>query len=281
MNAVETHLIGSENARDIIIEQAHCTFRLGSGREVKALRDINLTIPAGQFVCLVGGSGHGKSTLLRSLAGLNPLTGGQIRVGTHSITRPSPEMGMVFQEDTVFPWMKVQANVEFGLRAKKLPAQKCAQIAKGWLEVVGLGDCRDAWPKELSGGMRKRVAIATAFALGADIFLMDEPFGALDYVTRLGLQRLLLDLWQQTQKTIVFVTHDIEEALILADRIVVLKQGSVVDDLPIRLTRPRTEEVRASSEALTITKTIMSHLGLDEVNQPSKPSAVSPLNLLR
>jgi NitT/TauT family transport system ATP-binding protein len=252
----------------IRIEHASCVFSHTSGAVVQALAEVTLEIAPGEFICLLGRSGHGKSTLLRSLAGLNVLTSGRITVGGAPILGPSPERGMVFQEDTVFPWMRVQENVEFGLRAQgKMPAQR-AQTALRWLEAVDLDGFTRSWPRELSGGMRKRVAIATVFASGAPVLLMDEPFGALDYVTRIDLQNLLIDLWQRTRRTIVFVTHDIEEALVLAERIVVLDRGRVVDDLPVPLPRPRDADVRAEAPALEITRTVLRHLGLARSMQP-------------
>ena len=245
----------------IRIERASCSFTHASGTVVEALSDVTLDIAPGEFVCLLGRSGHGKSTLLRSLAGLNALTSGRITVGGAAIEGASAERGMVFQEDTVFPWMRVQENVEFGLRAQGQSPVARAKAATHWLGAVGLDGFARSWPKELSGGMRKRVAIATVFASGAPILLMDEPFGALDYVTRMDLQNLLIDLWTRTRRTIVFVTHDIEEALVLAERIVVLDRGRVADDLAVSLPQPRDEEVRARPEALAITRTVLRHLG--------------------
>jgi NitT/TauT family transport system ATP-binding protein len=255
----------SEPGKGILIRDAWRVFEHVSGRKIEALREVTLQIPAGQFVCIVGRSGHGKSTFLRALGGLVPLTKGEVFVDGVPVDGPSAERGMVFQDETVFPWMRVRANVEFGLRAQGTSAAERARIAYDWLRRVGLSDFVDAWPRELSGGMRRRVALATVFAGGAPILLMDEPFGALDYVTRLSLHRLLLDLWRNTARTIVFVTHDIEEALILADRILVIMAGRVVEDLPVALPRPRDEEVRARPEAVGMIKTIMHHLGLDSV----------------
>lgn len=248
----------------ISIEAADCHFRHVSGRSVQALDKVDLRIREGEFVCLLGRSGHGKSTLLRSLAGLNPLTGGVILVNDRPIDAPGPDRGMVFQEDTVFPWLSVYDNVAFGLRAQGRPAAEIDGTVHEWLEAVGLGDFAHSWPKELSGGMRKRVAIASVFAGGAPILLMDEPFGALDYVTRMDLQSFLIGLWQRTGRTIVFVTHDIEEALVLAERIIVMSQGQVVDDIEVDLSRPRDEEVRATPTAVEITKTVIGHLGLSQ-----------------
>lgn len=253
----------STAGKPIRIHDAWCVFEHVSGRRVEALRGISLDILPGQFVCIVGRSGHGKSTLLRALGGLNPLTSGEIHAAGQLVRGASAERGMVFQDDTVFPWMRVRTNVEFGLRAQGVAADQRKQLAAQWLERVGLHEFADSWPKELSGGMRKRVALATVFATGADILLMDEPFGSLDYVTRLTLHGLLLDLWRRTRRTIVFVTHDVEEALILADRILVMKDGEIADDLAVRLTRPRDEEVRAHPDAVGIIKTIIHHLGLE------------------
>ncbi|TPE48062.1 ABC transporter ATP-binding protein [Amaricoccus solimangrovi] len=248
----------------ISITNASCVFRHASGREVRALDRISSTIGDGEFVCLLGRSGHGKSTLLRSLAGLNTLTAGEIAVDGRPVKGPGIDRGMVFQEDTVFPWMTVQANVEFGLLAQGIPAAERQGVAREWLDKVGLGRFGDSWPKELSGGMRKRVAIATAFAGGAPILLMDEPFGPLDYVTRRDLQNLLIDLWRSTGRTIIFVTHDIEEALVLAERALVLRAGRIVDDIRVDLTRPRDEEERASPRGIAISKTILGHLELEQ-----------------
>ncbi|MGI9303255.1 MAG: ABC transporter ATP-binding protein [Gammaproteobacteria bacterium] len=249
-------------SHEIRVVNAWCVFEHISGRKVEALRGIDLHIPPGQLVCIVGRSGHGKSTLLRALGGLHPLTDGEIYVGDARVSGPSVQRGMVFQDDTVFPWMRVRANVEFGLKAQRMPAADRRRIASQWLERVDLIEFTDSWPRELSGGMRKRVALASVFASGSEILLMDEPFGSLDYVTRLSLHQLLLDLWRRTGRTILFVTHDVEEALILADRILVMKDGIVVDDLIVQLQRPRNEDVRAHLRAVTLTKTILGHLGV-------------------
>jgi NitT/TauT family transport system ATP-binding protein len=251
----------------ISIRNAHCTFRHTSGRRVEALRGVSVEIEEGELVCLVGRSGHGKSTLLRALAGLMPLSKGEILVKNKKVVGPSPERGMVFQEDTVFPWMRVSDNVAFGLRALGRSEGEVNGLVREWLGAVRLTDFQHSWPKELSGGMRKRVAIATVFATGAGILLMDEPFGALDYVTRLSLHGLLLDLWKRTGRTIVFVTHDIEEALILGDRILVMSEGRLIDDIDVDLPRPRREEERASPKAVAMTKAIHRNLGLGEEEQ--------------
>ncbi len=246
----------------IEFSDVHVRFTLADGREAHALRGVNLSIPKGQFLCIVGRSGGGKSTLVRTLAGLIPPTAGKVLVGGREVRSPGAERAMVFQEDTVFPWLRVQANVEFGLRAKGLPRAERAQTATRWLQAVGLADVAGAWPRELSGGMRKRVALATVFATGAGLLIMDEPFGALDFVTRATLQAALLDLWRNTGITIVFVTHDIEEALVLGDRILVVSEGQVLDDIDCDLARPRGEDERTSPRAAAITRQIIRRLGL-------------------
>jgi len=249
---------------EIVLDNVHCRFRHVSGRTVAALDGVSVTVPAGQLVCLVGPSGHGKSTLLRVVAGLTPPTEGVVHAGGEKVTGPAVDRPMVFQEDTVFPWMRVTDNVEFGLRAQGVGDAERRRTVARWLEEVGLTDFADSWPKELSGGMRKRVAVATVFATGAPYLLMDEPFGALDYVTRLSLQNMLLDLWRETRRTILFVTHDVEEALVLADRILVMRSGRLEDDIEVSLPRPRDEDIRARPDAVAITKRIHRHLGLDD-----------------
>ena len=258
------------NSSDLVIEtirtrNATCVFKHVSGRMVYALVGATVDIPPGQFLCIVGRSGHGKSTFLRALAGLNPLTEGDITLGDRPVVGPSAERGMVFQEDSVFPWLRVRGNVEFSLKVQGIEDAERRRITDEWLTRVDLLDFADSWPKELSGGMKKRVALATVFAAGAEILLMDEPFGALDYVTRLSLHQLLLGLWQRTGRTIVFVTHDVEEALILADRILVLTDGQIVEDITVDLPRPRNEEVRALPRGVEIVRTIVRRLGLEEL----------------
>lgn len=237
-------------------------FRHRTGDLVVGLNELSVEIVPGQFVCIVGRSGHGKSTLLRSLAGLEIPTMGEIIVGDRAVSGPGNDRGMVFQPDTVFPWMKVRENVAYGLRARGVDKEERQKQAQQWLEAVGLRGFEDSWPRELSGGMRKRVAFAAVLAAGSDIWLMDEPFASLDYFTRRNLHELVLQVWGQEKKTVLFVTHDIEEALILADRILLLSEGRLVDDMIVQLPRPRDEETRASDEAVILTKTIFEHLGI-------------------
>lgn len=237
-----------------------------------ALDDISIYIPRGQLLCLLGRSGHGKSTLLRSIAGLSQLTSGKIEVNEKRILKPDKDMCMVFQEDTIFPWMKVKENVMFGLTCRGIEKKEAEKKAKDWLSLVGLNANINSWPKELSGGMKKRVAIAAAFSTGSEVLLMDEPFGSLDYVTRLNLQNQLLSLLTDIQRTVVFVTHDIEEALYLADRIVVIENGRIVDDLELSQRKPRDDEYMRSDHAFNLRKRIKHYLGIEEIHQSSVAS---------
>jgi NitT/TauT family transport system ATP-binding protein len=206
-----------------------------------ALENIALEIPRGQFVCLLGPSGCGKSTLLNAIAGFAPPTGGRVVADGAPVTGPGPERGMVFQEYALFPWMTVEQNVGFGLEIKGQPrAQIAARVAE-LLRLLSLEDFGKRYPKDLSGGMRQRVAIARVLALDSPIMLMDEPFGALDALTRRNLQDELLRIWAELKKTVIFVTHSIEEAIYLADRIVVMtyRPGTVKRDILVELPRMR------------------------------------------
>jgi NitT/TauT family transport system ATP-binding protein len=210
-------------------------------REVVALRDINLQIPQGQFVCLLGPSGCGKSTLLNAIAGFSLPSSGAITADGQLITGPGPERGMVFQEYALFPWMTVEKNIAFGLEVKGMAQAQIKQRVDQLLQMLSLSDFRNRYPKDLSGGMRQRVAIARVLALDSPIMLMDEPFGALDALTRRNLQDELLRIWSELKKTIIFVTHSIEEAIYLADRIVVMtyRPGTVKRDMIVELPRLR------------------------------------------
>jgi NitT/TauT family transport system ATP-binding protein len=215
-------------------------FKTGE-REVVALKNIDLEIPSGQFVCLLGPSGCGKSTLLNAIAGFAPPSSGSIVADGKEITEPGPDRGMVFQEYALFPWMTVEQNVSFGLEVKGMARAEIGQRVSALLTMLGLSDFRSRFPKDLSGGMRQRVAIARVLALDSPIMLMDEPFGALDALTRRNLQDELLRIWAELKKTIIFVTHSIEEAIYMADRIVVMtyRPGTVKRDIMVTLPRLR------------------------------------------
>ena len=230
----------TKNPAHIVVKGVNKIFQTAD-REVVALKDINLTIPQGQFVCLLGPSGCGKSTLLNAAAGFSMPTSGSITADGKLVTGPGPDRGMVFQEYALFPWMTVEQNIRFGLEIKGLSASDMAPIVTDLLQKLGLSEFRTRFPKDLSGGMRQRVAIARVLALDSPIMLMDEPFGALDALTRRNLQDELLRIWSELKKTIIFVTHSIEEAIYLADRIVVMtyRPGTVKRDIIVELARPR------------------------------------------
>ncbi|HZD70245.1 MAG TPA: ATP-binding cassette domain-containing protein [Actinomycetes bacterium] len=246
----------------IEIRRARVSFTRADGSNVSALSGIDLDIERGEFVCIIGRSGEGKTTLLNAVAGLVPLSAGEVLTNGRPVTRPGADRGVVFQDDSVFPWMRVLANVEFGLRIRGVPRQRRRDIAMEHLRLVDLEGVAHSWPKELSGGMRARVAVAAVFANDPEVLLADEPFGSLDYVTRRRLQDVILELWERTHKTVLFVTHDVEEALVLASRVVVVSHGQVVEDCAIHLDRPRTEAVLASAEAVAIRTLVLEHLGI-------------------
>lgn len=215
-----------------------------------ALQDVNLDIERGKFVAVIGSSGCGKSTLLRIVSGLVAPTEGRVVHHGISVTGPHYSRGFVFQADAVFPWLTVRQNVEFGLRNRGVRRAERKQIAEHWCQVVGLGDFLEAYPKELSGGMRKRVDLARVYANDPDVLLMDEPFGALDSQTKERMQTELLNLWEQSRKTVMFVTHDVDEAVFVADEIVIMarRPGRIAQRVTVDLPRPRTEDIRVSSE---------------------------------
>ncbi|MCB4359306.1 ABC transporter ATP-binding protein [Quatrionicoccus australiensis] len=224
----------------IIVNNVQKVFKT-PGKDVIALKDINLEIKAGEFVCLLGPSGCGKSTLLNAVAGFALPSAGEISVEGKKITGPGPERGMVFQEYALFPWMTVAQNIAFGLQVQKKEKAEIDLTVNQLLDLLHLNDFRDRFPKDLSGGMRQRVAIARVLALDSPIMLMDEPFGALDALTRRNLQDELLRIWEKLGKTILFVTHSIEESIYLADRIVVMtyRPGTVKRDQYVNMPRPR------------------------------------------
>lgn len=228
------------SASPISISGVNKVFRSGQ-RELVALKDIHLEIPSGQFACLLGPSGCGKSTLLNAVAGFAPPTGGSIAVNGREVAGPGPDRGMVFQEYALFPWMTVEQNVAFGLEIKGMDKAAIAHTVDQLLAMLSLSDFRQRYPKDLSGGMRQRVAIARVLALDSPVMLMDEPFGALDALTRRNLQDALLQIWAELKKTIIFVTHSIEEAIYMADRIIVMtyRPGTIKRDIIVQLARPR------------------------------------------
>ncbi|MBI4318223.1 MAG: ABC transporter ATP-binding protein [Chloroflexi bacterium] len=217
--------------------------------KVIALDEVSLTIPEGQFLCIVGPSGCGKTTLLRILGGLETPTSGGISVGHRD--RSSPVNSMIFQEQSVFPWMTVTDNITYGLRMRGVDKKTRDEIAQFYINKVGLRKFATAYPFQLSGGMKQRVSVARAFANDPEIFLMDEPFAALDEQNKLLLQEELLRIWDETRKTVIFITHSIDEAIVLSDRVIVMTAhpGKVKADVPVDFPRPRrVYELRAKPE---------------------------------
>jgi NitT/TauT family transport system ATP-binding protein len=224
----------------IVVDEIEKRFRSGD-RTVHALRDVSFGVAEGEFVCIVGPSGCGKTTLFRIIAGLEDSSGGTIRLNGEPIEGPGMDRGMVFQEYGLFPWRTVLENVGFGLEQRDTGAAERRERATEMIELVGLEGFPDAYPSELSGGMKQRVGIARALAVDPEILLMDEPFGSVDAQTRDMLHDELLRIWQETGKTVLFVTHDVDEAVTLADRVVVLTDspGRVHEIVDVDLERPR------------------------------------------
>jgi NitT/TauT family transport system ATP-binding protein len=234
------------------------TFETRRG-SVHALDDVSLTIPDAHFTCLVGASGCGKSTLLNIMAGLIDPTAGEVLLDGRPIDGPSADRGMVFQSYTLYPWMTVRRNVEFGPKLKGVGRAERRELAAGLIDEMALAEFADSYPKELSGGMKQRVAIARALANDPQVLLMDEPFGALDALTRAGAQRFLTEIWERHRRTIAFVTHDIDEAILLADTVCVMspRPGRVREIVEIEIPRPRAFEARESSRFLELRQKLL------------------------
>jgi NitT/TauT family transport system ATP-binding protein len=220
--------------------------------EIVALKDVSFKTHRREFVCVIGPSGCGKSSLIRILAGLEPYTFGEVLLDGKPVTGPGRDRGMVFQGYTLFPWLSVRKNVMFGLEMNNITGEEASNEAELWLELVGLEKFANAYPHELSGGMKQRVAIARALVNQPRILLMDEPFGALDAQSRAKMQAHLLDIWRNIDITILFITHDLDEAIYLADRILVLKAnpGGVQELIEVPVPRPRSSAQFSSPEFL-------------------------------
>ncbi|MFL5137098.1 MAG: ABC transporter ATP-binding protein [Microvirga sp.] len=210
-----------------------------AGAHVNAVRDVSLDVPAGEFVSVVGPSGCGKSTILNMVAGFIPPSSGEIRVGDRSVTGPGPDRGVVFQSFALFPWKTVLENVAFGPKMRGVARPERERIAREFLDLAGLGAAAGRYPNELSGGMQQRVGVARALANEPDVLLMDEPFASVDAQTRMTLQEELTRIWQERRPTVLFITHDVPEAVFLANRVVVLSKGRVLADVEVPLPRPR------------------------------------------
>jgi NitT/TauT family transport system ATP-binding protein len=224
----------------INVERLSIELGVGPGR-FEALHDISLSAEPGEFICLLGPSGCGKSTLLGALAGHLRVARGTMRLDGVEIDGPDPQRGLVFQQHTLFPWKSVLDNVAYGLKMKGIDRRTRESDARQMIELVGLAGFENRYPRELSGGMQQRVEIARVLINYPRVLLMDEPFGALDALTRSRMQELLLDLWTQMRTTVLFVTHDIDEALFLADRVLILSRapGRIIEELPVCCERPR------------------------------------------
>lgn len=231
----------AQYSKSITVENLSMTFESDDGTKVNALAPTDLQIEPGQFVAIVGPSGCGKSTLLNILAGFLKPSGGQANIGDEPVTGPTIDHGVVFQDYALFPWLNVLDNVAFGLKSQGLGQTERNEIALKFLDVVSLRDFADKRPRELSGGMKQRVAIARTFATNPSVILMDEPFGALDALTRRFLQQQLLRIWRESRKTVVFITHSVQEAVFLADRIIVMtaRPGRIKSDFLVELEHPR------------------------------------------
>jgi NitT/TauT family transport system ATP-binding protein len=210
-----------------------------AGTNVTAVHDVSLKVEQGEFVCIVGPSGCGKTTILNMIAGFIPHTGGEILVGGRPVKGPGPDRGVVFQSFALFPWRTVLENVAFGPKMRGVRKVEREKIAHEYLELVKLTEAAGRYPAELSGGMQQRVGVVRALANEPDVLLMDEPFASVDAQTRMTLQEELTRIWQEKRPTVIFITHDVAEAVFLGNRVVALSKGRVLDDIPVDLPRPR------------------------------------------
>lgn len=247
--------MAGNSSGDVIVKIDHVE-KIYQGRsgEVVALNGVDMEIRENEFVCVVGPSGCGKSTLLNIIAGLERPTSGRVCVKGKEVINPGSERGVIFQQYALFPWLTVKKNVKFGLKLRGVKEPELSAIADKYIRLVGLEEFGDSYPKELSGGMKQRVAIARAYAVNPEILLMDEPFGALDAQTRTQLQTELLETWEKEKKTCFFITHDVEEAIILAQRVVIMsaRPGRVKEIVPVNIPYPRTQETKMTKEFLDL-----------------------------
>lgn len=234
-------------------------FKVGD-QAISALEGLSFAVDNGEFVCLLGTSGCGKSTVLNVIAGFIPPDEGEVLLNGEPIKTPGPDRGMVFQQHALFPWKTVRQNVEFGLKISGVSGDDRARRARHLIEVIGLAGFEDRYPAELSGGMEQRVGLARVLALDPQVLLMDEPFGSLDAQARMMMQELLLEVWDQSHRTVIFVTHDVEEAVLLADRILVLtaRPARVKAEIPLSLTRPRTYNLVTTPEFVALKEKALS-----------------------
>lgn len=246
-------MAGEERAVKLKIDHVRKEYD-GRNGKIVALNGVSLDIKENEFICVVGPSGCGKSTLLNIIAGLLEPSGGSVYLDDKPIKGTGKERGVVFQQYALFPWLSVLKNVMFGLELEKIPDKEAKEIALRYIRSVGLEDFVDAYPKELSGGMKQRVAIARAYAVNPEVLLLDEPFGALDAQTRVQLQSELLNTWEKERKTCFFITHDVDEAIILAQRVVIMsaRPGRIKKIVDIDIPYPRTQETKADPRFLEL-----------------------------
>jgi NitT/TauT family transport system ATP-binding protein len=239
-------------------------YRIG-GRTVEALRDFTLRVEEGEFVALLGPSGCGKSTFLAIVAGLEEPTSGEVYLDGRRLLEPGMDRGVVFQSYTLFPWLSVLENVKFPLRRMPMGLQEREHLARRYLDLVGLSEFLHAYPHQLSGGMQQRVALARALVYRPTLLLMDEPFGALDAMTRASMQELLLEVWERERTTVLFVTHDIEEAIFLSDRVVVMagRPGRVLEEVVVNLPRPRSREIVVQPQFVRIKEHLLQRFRME------------------
>ena len=266
--------------REVILEVKglHKYFETSSHGKMTALKDINFKTHRREFVCVIGPSGCGKSTLIRILAGLESVSTGDVLLDGKAVSGPGPDRGMVFQGYTLFPWLTVKKNVMFGLLSQGMTQANAESEAMTWIDLIGLERFADSYPDQLSGGMKQRVAIARALANQPRILLMDEPFGALDAQTRSKMQSYLLEIWHNIDITVLFITHDLDEAVYLADRILVLKAhpGEVQELIEVPVPRPRSFDQLLSPEFIATRKR------LDElIHPPSDEDEDDKINMIR
>jgi NitT/TauT family transport system ATP-binding protein len=247
---------------NVIIDNVSLIFKGKGGHSVTALENISFELEDKKFAVIVGPSGCGKSSLLYLIAGLNEPSSGVCKISDQIIKGPGQDRGMVFQSYTLFPWLNVLKNVEFGLKLRGIPTADRAKIAREYLGEVGLEGFENAYPKQLSGGMMQRVALARALANDPEVLLMDEPFGALDSQTRSIMQELLLKIWEHSHKTVLFVTHDIDEAIFLGDHVYVMsaRPGQMIEEVDVNIERPRSIDVLTSELFIRLKRRIRNSL---------------------
>lgn len=260
--AADSELNGARSVRPKLEVQGVSKSYLTQGKTLMALQDINLKLSAREFVCLVGSSGCGKSTLLNIIAGLVSPSAGQVLVDGVAVAGPGADRGMVFQGYTLYPWLTVAQNVAFGLKLRNLAKSQQRERVSYYLEVVGLTQFANTYPKHLSGGMKQRVAIARALANEPEVLLMDEPFGALDAQTKEQMQQFLLDLWEKTHVTVLMITHDVEEAIFLSQRVYVMssRPGQMKQEIPIDLPEIRHLDIKLTPEFIDIKRQVLTAL---------------------